>query len=93
MGPAGGSDGAPGVTADDARDRAAVEAVLNGYAAAVDQRRWADVAGLFGDDAVADFGPPATVAGGGRPFALPVLREDTRVTRVLARTVEGVLAR
>lgn len=43
--------------------------------------------------AVAEFGPPATVTGGGRPFALPVLREDTRATRLLARTVDSVLAR
>lgn len=36
----------------------------------------------------AEFGPPAEVAGGGRPFALPLLREDTAATRALARVVD-----
>ena len=38
--------------------------------------------------AAAEFGPPAAVAGGGRPFALPVLREDNVATRALARLVD-----
>lgn len=38
----------------------------------------------------AEFGPPAEVAGGGRPFALPVLREDNRVTRALAGLLDAV---
>ena len=37
-----------------------------------------------------EFGPPAQVAGGGRPFALPVLREDTAVSRALARGVDAL---
>ena len=37
-----------------------------------------------------EFGPPAEVAGGGRPFALPVLREDTPVSRALARGVDAL---
>jgi glycosyltransferase involved in cell wall biosynthesis len=36
------------------------------------------------------FGPPAAIAGGGRPFALPVLRADTPLTRLLARISDGV---
>lgn len=39
--------------------------------------------------AVEEFGPPAQVAGGGRPFALPVLREDRRWTRALAAGVDA----
>jgi glycosyltransferase involved in cell wall biosynthesis len=31
------------------------------------------------------YGSPAPIAGGGRPFALPVLRADTPLTRLLAR--------
>lgn len=38
----------------------------------------------------AEFGPPAQVAGGGRPFALPLLREDTAASRALARLVDLV---
>ena len=42
------------------------------------------------DRAAADreFGSPALVAGGGRPFALPVLREDITLSRVLARSLD-----
>ena len=36
------------------------------------------------------YGPPAPIAGGGRPFALPVLREDTPLTRLLARISDRV---
>jgi glycosyltransferase involved in cell wall biosynthesis len=38
--------------------------------------------------AAARYGPPAPVAGGGRPFALPALRADTPLTRLLARTCD-----
>ena len=37
-----------------------------------------------------EFGRPARVAGGGRPFALPVLREDTAASRTVARALDGV---
>ena len=37
-----------------------------------------------------EFGPPAQVSGGGRPFALPVLREHTPVSRALARGVDAL---
>ena len=40
--------------------------------------------------AAARYGPPAAIAGGGRPFALPVLREDTPLTRLLARISDRV---
>ena len=40
--------------------------------------------------AQSEFGPPAQVAGGGRPFALPLLREDTVATRALARMVDVI---
>jgi glycosyltransferase involved in cell wall biosynthesis len=40
--------------------------------------------------AVARFGAPALVSGGGRPFALPVLRADTTATRALARAIDAV---
>jgi glycosyltransferase involved in cell wall biosynthesis len=43
--------------------------------------------------AVADFGAPADVAGGGRPFALPVLREDNRATRALAKAIDALARR
>jgi glycosyltransferase involved in cell wall biosynthesis len=36
------------------------------------------------------YGPPAEVTGGGRPFALPVLRADTPLTRLLARISDRV---
>jgi glycosyltransferase involved in cell wall biosynthesis len=42
--------------------------------------------------AVLEFGQPAEIAGGGRPFALPVLREDNAATRGLARVLD-ILAR
>ena len=35
-----------------------------------------------------EFGPPVQVAGGGRPSALPVLREDTRVSRALGKGLD-----
>lgn len=38
--------------------------------------------------AVAAYGTPAHVAGGGRPFALPVLRADNRATRTLAKALD-----
>lgn len=38
--------------------------------------------------AVREFGEPAQVAGGGRPFALPVLREDKPWTRALGRALD-----
>ena len=37
-----------------------------------------------------EFGAPAQVVGGGRPFALPVLREDTPVSRALALGVDAM---
>ena len=37
-----------------------------------------------------EFGAPAQAAGGGRPFALPVLREDTPVSRALALGVDAM---
>lgn len=37
-----------------------------------------------------EFGIPAIVAGGGRPFALPVLREDRGWTRLLGRAIDAV---
>lgn len=40
--------------------------------------------------ATARYGPPAPVAGGGRPFALPALRADTPLTRLLARICDCV---
>jgi glycosyltransferase involved in cell wall biosynthesis len=40
--------------------------------------------------ALAEFGPPARVDGPARPFALPGLREDNAVTRVLARTADAL---
>lgn len=40
--------------------------------------------------AVEEFGLPAQVAGGGRPFALPVLREDRAWTRAAGRAVDLV---
>jgi glycosyltransferase involved in cell wall biosynthesis len=40
--------------------------------------------------AVAQWGEPARIAGGGRPFAVPVLRADTPVTRALGRAVDLV---
>ena len=40
--------------------------------------------------AAREFGAPAEVAGGGRPFALPVLRDDTPLSRVVARGVDGL---
>lgn len=46
--------------------------------------------------AVQEFGRPAEVAGGGRPFALPVLRENRSWTRLLGQAVdvvEGVRAK
>jgi glycosyltransferase involved in cell wall biosynthesis len=43
--------------------------------------------------AAARYGPPAEVAGGGRPFALPVLRNDTASTRVIARSIDAVTRR
>ena len=38
----------------------------------------------------ARFGSPAIVEGGGRPFALPILREDNSATRTLARIADAV---
>ena len=35
-----------------------------------------------------EFGPPALVAGGGRPFALPVLRGDIALSRLFARCID-----
>jgi glycosyltransferase involved in cell wall biosynthesis len=43
--------------------------------------------------AVAEWGPPAGVRGGGRPFALPVLRADTAASRALARLVDAAARR
>jgi glycosyltransferase involved in cell wall biosynthesis len=43
--------------------------------------------------AVARFGSPAQVEGGGRPFALPVLREDTPVSRAAAAVVDTMSRR
>jgi glycosyltransferase involved in cell wall biosynthesis len=43
--------------------------------------------------AVARWGEPAQIAGGGRPFALPVLRRQTAGTRALARAVDGLARR
>lgn len=40
--------------------------------------------------AVAEFGAPARIGGGARPFAVPVLRQDTAVTRALARVLDGL---
>ena len=40
--------------------------------------------------ALAEFGPPALVTGGGRPFALPVLRADNPLTRGLGRVVDAL---
>jgi glycosyltransferase involved in cell wall biosynthesis len=40
--------------------------------------------------AAAQYGPPAAVMGGGRPYALPVLREDTPLTRLLMRISDSV---
>lgn len=40
--------------------------------------------------AAKEYGPPAAIAGGGRPFALPVLRENTPLTRRLARISDRV---
>jgi glycosyltransferase involved in cell wall biosynthesis len=34
------------------------------------------------------FGPPAEMAGGGRPFALPVLRNDNNATRLLGKALD-----
>lgn len=43
--------------------------------------------------AVDEFGPTASLQGGRqRPFALPVLRKDTAMTRLLARTVDATSA-
>ncbi|MDT4917520.1 MAG: hypothetical protein QOH89_2220, partial [Pseudonocardiales bacterium] len=42
--------------------------------------------------AVQQFGEPARIAGGGRPFALPVLRNDAAAARALASVVD-VLSR
>lgn len=39
------------------------------------------------------WGEPARIAGGGRPFAVPVLRTDTRATRALARALDRVSSR
>lgn len=38
--------------------------------------------------AEADYGMPARIAGGGRPFALPYLRNNTAATRALAKTLD-----
>lgn len=38
--------------------------------------------------AVREFGEPALIRGGGRPFALPVLREDTALSRAAATGVD-----
>jgi glycosyltransferase involved in cell wall biosynthesis len=43
--------------------------------------------------AIAEYGAPAEVAGGGRPFALPVLREDNRATRALGAAIDTVARR
>jgi glycosyltransferase involved in cell wall biosynthesis len=43
--------------------------------------------------AEARYGPPARVHGAGRPFALPVLREDNQVTRTLARALDTMSRR
>jgi glycosyltransferase involved in cell wall biosynthesis len=40
--------------------------------------------------AAARYGPPAEIAGGGRPFALPALRADMPLTRLLARACDRV---
>lgn len=40
--------------------------------------------------AEATYGPPAHIPGGGRPFALPLLREDSAATRALARAADAV---
>jgi len=39
----------------------------------------------------AEYGAPAHVPGTERPFALPVLRDDTRVSRVLERAADGLV--
>ena len=43
--------------------------------------------------AVARWGPPAEVAGGGRPYALPVLREHAPWARALGRTQDALSLR
>ncbi len=42
--------------------------------------------------ALREFGAPAPVTGGGRPFALPVLREDTALSRALALGLDAAAA-
>ena len=42
--------------------------------------------------AQAQFGPPARILGQERPFALPLLREDTVLSRGLGRVLDGVAA-
>jgi glycosyltransferase involved in cell wall biosynthesis len=43
--------------------------------------------------AAARYGPPAEEIGGARPFALPVLRNDTATTRALARSIDRITRR
>jgi glycosyltransferase involved in cell wall biosynthesis len=39
-----------------------------------------------------EFGPPAGLLGGDRPFALPVLRHSQRASRLLGRAIDGLSA-
>jgi glycosyltransferase involved in cell wall biosynthesis len=40
-----------------------------------------------------EFGEPARISGGGRPFALPVLRQDQAVSDILGRTIDSIAER